>query len=179
MKSMNTNVFIFMLVTILVLFLALKLFKIKIKVSLDLLNVKMRVQIYLFGFLRLINLKIYYANCAINLEKNNGKISKLKIKPMNKFETKMGINVAKLLSDNKLQVNALAGILDDAQITALLCGSVLTSFGSLGAIAVNKQKADLLLNLDSTTKDNVGKMFLRFDTKTSIARIFRAVLLSI
>lgn len=163
----------------LALILIFGLFKIKAKVSLDVLNVKMRVQVYLFGFLRLVNLKIYYNNCQILIEKPSGKTSAMQIKPMSKFGTKFGFNALKALVEKRIYLNVLTGVENDAYESSLISGAILLLSNIGNAITNVKQNLKLNVNVNSTAKENKCKIFFKISLKTSIAKIFKALLVSI
>ncbi len=153
-------------------------FGVKVTVALDIINVKLRVQVSLFK-LTIVNLLIYYQDCAIFIQKPNGKTNALSLKPVTKFETKFGINVAKILKDKSIYVNTLLGIDCNAYATSLIAGTLLM-VGSSAVVKLNvSNKTKLNLNINATDAENKGKIFLRFNFRTSIAKIFLALLESI
>ena len=153
-----------------------KLFKIEAKVSLDALKVKMRVQIILFGFLKILNIKIFYKDCGLFLEKANGKIKPIIIKPMSKFETKMGINIFKIMVEKKLYLNMLLGIDSDAYTTSLISGGIVATTYATQCL-FDLKLLDVIVN--STAESSKAQIFLKFKFKTSIAKIFKTVLVSL
>ncbi len=155
------------------------LFKIKVKVSADVLNVKFRIQLYLFGFWRLINLKIYYSNSQILIEKPSGKTSALQIKPLGKFQTKFSFNALKALVEKQIYLNVLTGVENDAYETSLISGAILLISNISSGITNAKKNLKLNVNVNSTAKKNECKIFFKMNLKTSISKIFKAMLVSI
>ncbi len=178
MEIYSANSLVWAIVIAIVLIIIFGSFGVKATVALDIINVKLRLQISLFG-LTLINLLIYYQDCAIFIQKPSGKTNALSLKPVTKFETKFGFNVAKIIKDKNVYLNLLVGLDCNAYITSLIAGTLLL-FGSNAAAKLNvNNKSKLNLNINATGAENKGKIFLRFNFRTSIAKIFIALLESI
>ena len=153
-------------------------FFVEAKLALDIKIKKLRVQIGLFG-VPIINLIIYYQDCAVYIKTPKGKPKALSLKPVTKFETKFGFNVAKIIKDKNIYINTLLGLDCNAYATSLIAGTMLV-LGNTVATKLNvAKKSKLNLNINATGAENKGKIFLRFKFNTSIAKIFVALLESI
>lgn len=178
MEIFHSHSFVWATVMAVVIFIIFGSFSIKASVALDVLNTKLRVQIALFG-LTIISILIYYQDCAIYIKTPKGKPKELTLKPVTKFETKFGINVARIIADKNIYVNTLLGIDCNAYTTSLIAGALLTLGGITAAVFNASKKSKLNLNINETQAENKGKIFLRFKFKTSIAKVFLALLESI
>lgn len=176
MIGFNLNKIIILGALLLVLFLIFKLLKFEVKVSLDVLKVKARIQIYVLGFIRIINLKIFYSDCGLYIKMGKKPNKKLEIKPMSKFESKLGVNFFKVMVEKELYLNMLAGVEQDAYITSLLCSSFMIGASVAKNFVLFKT---LDVNINSTTNNNQGKIFVKYKFKTNVAKIFKAFLISL